>query len=425
MSGATARQARTSGHPARVLVVADDLTGANDCGVQFAVAGWPSTLRMVLDADAPTAPGVLAVSTDGRALPVGEAAALTREAVEAEALSADDHLYLKVDSTLRGSAAGQVRGALAARRRTRPDAFVVLCPAYPAMGREVRDGVLTVHGVPVSASPAGRDPVTPVRHDHVSDLVPGSVSAPAPADPVDPEAVASAWAATGADVVAVDARDEADLDRVAAVVVALGSRVVPVGSAGLAAPLARRWGGDPEVVPPTVAVRRPLVLVSSHHATARDQVVALVAGRDDTTVVTTDVDDLLGPAADPAAPAGDGPVVLVSPEERSEPGRSAALATALGRRTAAWLGAGGFDGVVLVGGDGAEATLRATGAHGVRIRGRLLEGVPHGEVAGGDLDGLPVVTKAGGFGDDATLLRMLDTLTSTAPDPSPTPEETR
>ncbi|WP_299057355.1 four-carbon acid sugar kinase family protein [uncultured Nocardioides sp.] len=397
-------------HP-RVLVVADDLTGANDCGVQFAAAGWPSTLRMRVDRDAAPVPGTVAVSTDSRALDDDAAAAVTRDAVAAEELAAGDHVYLKVDSTLRGSVAGQLRGALTARRRTRPDAFVVLCPAYPAMGRRVEGGLLTVHGEPVTASPAGRDPVTPVRHDLVTDLVGGSVPVPAPSGE-DPTATAAVWGATGADVLVVDAADDADLARVAAVLVALGPRAVPAGSAGLAAPLARLWGGDGEATPPPAGVRRPLVLVSSHHATARQQVDALVAGRPDVTRVATAAEELLGDAPLPAAPDGDGPVVLVSPDERTEPHRSAALAAALGRRTAAWAGDARHrvDAIVLVGGDGAEATLRAASADGLRIHGRLLEGVPYGEVAGGDLDGLPVVTKAGGFGDDTTLLTLLDTL---------------
>lgn len=413
----------------RVLVVADDLTGANDTGVQFAAAGWPSTLRLVVDPDAGEhagpLPGVVALSTDSRALPDDEAATTTRDAVEVEALGEHDHLYLKVDSTLRGSVAGQVRGALQARRRVRSDALVVLCPAYPAMGREVRDGVLTVHGAPVTESPAGRDPVTPVRHAHLVDLVPGSVVVPAPAGD-DPGATAAGWAATGADVLVVDAGDDDELARVAAVVVALGARAVPAGSAGLAAPLARLWGTGAAGETHAVLARRPLVLVSSHHATAREQVAGLLERRDDVVLVATDADDLLGGNDDPPAPDGDGPVVLVSPDERCDPGRSSALATALGRRAATWLRdtAPGrrFDGVVLVGGDGAEATLRAIDAHGIRIRGRLLEGVPHGHVAGGSLDGLAVVTKAGGFGDGSTLLRMLDTLTTPR---TTTPEDSR
>lgn len=42
------------------------------------------------------------------------------------------------------------------------------------------------------------------------------------------------------------------------------------------------------------------------------------------------------------------------------------------------------------------------------VQGMLLEGVPCSRVSGGAHDGLQVVTKAGGFGTDATLTTLLD-----------------
>lgn len=397
----------------RVLVVADDLTGANDTGVQFAQAGWASTLRLGRSASvSEVASGAVAVSTDSRALAPSEAARVTRDAIDREGLEDIDHLYLKVDSTMRGSVAGQLAGALAARRRVRDDSFVVLCPAYPAMGRAVEDGLLLVHGEPVSQSPAGRDPVTPVREDALVDLVPGA----SVVDLADtPAATAQAWRAVAgvADVLVVDARTDEDLERVAEVVVELGAAVVPAGSAGLAAPLARLWGPAVDREPAdSPSVRRPLVLVSSHHTTAHEQVESLAEARLDVEVVSTEVEDLLDGTTGPA-PDGAGPVVLVSPRERAESAGGARLAAALGARAGVWLADGGFDAVVLVGGDGAEALLHAVEAHGIAIRGRLLEGVPQGRLAGGPLDGLPVATKAGGFGHRSTLTDALNALCAT------------
>ncbi|MCK1798041.1 four-carbon acid sugar kinase family protein [Streptomyces sp. XM4193] len=456
----------------RVLVVADDLTGANDTGVQFARAGWPTVLRLPgkpghagsghtpthdepkpddPKPDAPTlqgpARGATAVSTDARALGHEEARRTTRAAVEREGLAADDRLYLKVDSTLRGSVAGQLSGALDARRAAHPDALVVLCPAYPSMHRTVVRGRLLVRDVPVSRSPAGRDPVTPVTLDALTELVPGAVG-------LGTFPTAAQWAAAleeagrRAPVVAVDARTDEELARLAEAVDLLGPRVVPAGSAGLAAPLAELWArpADGGAAPRRTAdappfARRPLVLVSSHHAVAREQVAALAAAgtapgappRGDSshggtptadaphgayaspheavTVVRTDADELPEDIARPL-PSGSGAVVLLSPEERTDSLPGARLATALARRAAhaLTLPDHGFDAVVLVGGDGAGAFLAAVGAHGVTVRGLVTEGVPHGQIAGGPLHGLPVVTKAGGFGDRTTLSLLLRTL---------------
>ncbi|NJQ15010.1 four-carbon acid sugar kinase family protein [Streptomyces bohaiensis] len=395
----------------RVLVVADDLTGANDTGVQFALAGWHTTLRIGARRAAPPPAGhATAVSTDSRALDHRDAAAATRAAVAAEQPAPGDHLYLKTDSTLRGSVPAQIAGALAAAP---DDAVVVLAPAYPAMGRTVHDGRLLVHGESVTLSPAGRDPVTPVTSDLLTELVPGAVPVP-----VAPTAAAWARAIEAASrhgaVVAADAGTDAELARLAEAIVLLGPRAIPAGSAGLAAPLAALWRADRGTPPAPAAppaARRPLVLVSSHHLVARDQVAAAERTDSTLTVLRTTTDALLR-GETPVPAAGDGPVVLLSPDERARPGHSAPLAAALADHAATLLAGADrpFDAVVLVGGDGAEAFLDAVGAHGIAVRGTLLEGVPDGRVAGGPRDGLTVVTKAGGFGDETTLTQLLRAL---------------
>ncbi len=107
--------------------------------------------------------------------------------------------------------------------------------------------------------------------------------------------------------------------------------------------------------------------------------------------------------------------MLLAPSRRADPSLASPLAKALAARAVALLDAGtaGFDALVLIGGDGAEAVLDALGAHSLRIHGRLLEGVPLGQVVGGAADGIPVVTKAGGFGDDTTLIDLLTALHTT------------
>ena len=62
----------------------------------------------------------------------------------------------------------------------------------------------------------------------------------------------------------------ADLDRIAQAFVALGDKALPVGSAGLAEPLARRWRD-------TASTGTTLVVVTSLHDTAQAQSDALTA----------------------------------------------------------------------------------------------------------------------------------------------------
>jgi uncharacterized protein YgbK (DUF1537 family) len=64
-------------------------------------------------------------------------------------------------------------------------------------------------------------------------------------------------------------------------------------------------------------------------------------------------------------------------------------------------------GIVVTGGDGARALVDALGATGITLRDEVEVGVPMGTLVGGRAEGLPVVTKAGGFGTDDVLVRAV------------------
>lgn len=66
--------------------------------------------------------------------------------------------------------------------------------------------------------------------------------------------------------------------------------------------------------------------------------------------------------------------------------------------------------VLLVGGDTGRAVLEAFGVRAVRVGGEVSAGLPMGIAIGGALDGVPVATKAGGFGGDGVLIQMLEAL---------------
>jgi uncharacterized protein YgbK (DUF1537 family) len=80
------------------------------------------------------------------------------------------------------------------------------------------------------------------------------------------------------------------------------------------------------------------------------------------------------------------------------------VAETLAGEFAAHVERGDWDVVGLVGGDGARAALSRLGASGIRILDSLVEGIPFGVIVGGKADGLPVFTKAGGFGSDDALV---------------------
>lgn len=159
-----------------IAIVADDLTGSGDTAVQFVRAGWPTQLSVGRAGQALADPAagraeVIAVTTHSRPLPGPQAAAVVRDDVAALRAAGVRRLYKKVDSTLRGAFKAEID---AARQAWRDDAIAVVCPAFPATGRTVRDGILYVDGRPVTETSAATDPVTPVTESHIPTLLGGA-----------------------------------------------------------------------------------------------------------------------------------------------------------------------------------------------------------------------------------------------------------
>lgn len=407
-----------------VGVVADDLTGAGDCVVQFARAGWQSHLALgpALPAGERTA---VAVVTDARPLDDDAAAQATADAVRGLVSAGSRRLYVKIDSTMRGSVSGQVAGALAAWREQVPGAFAVVCPSYPALRRTVSGGVLLVDGAPVATTAAGHDPVTPVHHSDLTALLPGAVRVPADGD-ARTLAVRLAEAGETAGTVVVDAVEDADLGHVADAVSLLGALAVPVGSAGLAAALAPRWNsGHESPEAPQVTVGRTLVVLSSLHEVSRRQADELLRAEPGTHVLVPDAasgtdgaDATVAAWLAGLAPGMLPATVLVRTPE-PDPGappagreRAAEAADALAELVAAATVRTRPEAIVLIGGDGARAVLARLGARSVRVAGSVAEGVPLGHLEGGPYDGTVVVTKAGGFGTPRTVVDVLANLRS-------------
>ncbi len=370
-------------------LVADDLTGANDSAVQFARRGWTALLTLepskggLLKSDAAN-PGVqgdsvIAVTTDARALSNSDAEKLTAAATATLMELGINRLFLKIDSTMRGSVAGQITGALAAWRTRHANAVAVVCPAYPQMGRTVASNQLLVGGRPVQESAIGRDPVTPVTTSDLSALIPGSTR-------ITPDQLAQSLAP----VVTLDAASETDLARVASAIATAGPSAIPVGSAGLAEAVAmtavKVHDRTPADLPrsPSGGFRNPRILiqVTSLNPVSRNQV------------------DRLREAFPEV-------VVLLAPAERVG---NSSVAEKLAAEFSDRVHKEPWDVLGLIGGDGARAALRRLGASAIQIVDTVLEGIPFGVVVGGRADGIAVFTKAGGFGGEDALVRVVQQL---------------
>ena len=234
-----------------------------------------------------------------------------------------------------------------------------------SMGRIVRSNHLLVNGEPVERSAAGSDPLTPVKTSDMSVLIAGSDQ-----------------------ISTVDASSDNDLLSVAQTIASDGPSTIAVGSGGLADALAVTLSRDfpssrPFDIADAFGHRKPsriLLQVSSLNPVSHAQVARLSG-------VFPDI------------------IVLLAPTARVG---GLSVAEDLAAKLTKLVAEEPWDLIGLVGGDGARAALRNLGVSAIRIADSVVEGIPFGVFVGGVADGMPVFTKAGGFGDEDALVRVVE-----------------
>lgn len=380
-----------------IAVLADDLTSAGDGAAPFRGTGHRAQVLLPgLGAPVAARDGVVAVDLGSRLLDEATAVALTWRA--AGAFAGADLLLKTVDSTLRGHVAAEIRAAHSGSGRQ----AVVVAPAFPAEGRTTVHGIQHVQGVPVHETAFAHDPAHPVRTSDLARLLPEAELLEPERFGKLPELIA------GGGVFVCSAATDADLGLLVSSV-PRPDDVLWVGSPGLAAALAAHHSRDPAV--PAVELpssRRPLVVVGSAHPATRRQLDRLRTRGD---VGTADAGD------DPAAAAevlrrSTAPVLAVhTPDARRT--ASGALTGDVAAVVRALTEDGLVDGLVLTGGETAVTALEVLGAAGVDLVDEPEPGVARGVLLGRPR--IPVLIKAGGFGDDGTLERLCRLLTEGGP----------
>lgn len=159
----------------KLLIIADDFTGALDTGVQFAARGAATCVVTDLTFDfTQTEAEVLVLDAETRHLNAEEAYGVVYQVVQAALKAGCQYIYKKTDSCLRGNVGAELTAVLdAAGMDTMP-----FLPAFPKMNRVTKNGIHYIDGVPVTDSVFGKDPFEPVRQSSVAELIGWQSSAP-------------------------------------------------------------------------------------------------------------------------------------------------------------------------------------------------------------------------------------------------------
>jgi D-threonate/D-erythronate kinase len=346
--------------PEHIVLLADDLTGACDSAAAFLPTGRAVRVWLGAAASFPAADPVQAFNTDSRSLSPAKAARVV--ARTAAALASNPHalLFKKIDSAARGPFAAEI---LAAHRAFGSRA-VLLAPAFPAVGRTVRNGILEIQDATGQRTQIDIANLFPPRSRSLIALVSG------------PEELAAALD-TGKSVLLCDSSMQSDLEALVHAAEKLPG-LLYAGSAGLAQALASRAAHRIRRVPPP-SVSRTLLVAGSDHPVTKLQLETLErvdARVDSRTVQVLRLD--------------------FGPHDRAR------ILDAF--RTFA------PQALILTGGDTALLAASTLGAHSFILHGELAPGIPWGIVQGGVAEGCIVITKSGGFGAPSAFNEILSAL---------------
>jgi uncharacterized protein YgbK (DUF1537 family) len=419
----------------RLVIVADDLTSATDCGVQMMTGGFPAFIPLCATCRIPHSAAVVALDTDSREASKKVAYDLTRKAVAPFLEDSQVVFYKSVDSTLRGNLGAELDAVMDA---VSFDAAII-APAFPTYGRTTVGGRQLFEGRPIDETEFGSDPTSPIGSASVAERFAEQSRRAAVVVSLETQTGGAAAVReviarnrkAGKELFVFDACEEDHLKRLAELVGALPGRYLWVGSTGLS----RYVPSAVRLVPHAPLQRAPvsrgcvLVVAGSASATTRAQLnacaetVGMVEIRVNSMEVAEGGDcerrerervrrQLRDAVCQPDA------VALTLASSRQEIDRTKArararvppvvdieayLARMLGCLTAEALNGGArVKGLVLTGGTTAKMVALALSAESIEILEEIDPGIPLGHLSGPRE--LLVVTKAGGFGGPEAIL---------------------
>ena len=408
-----------------IAIIADDLTGANDTGVQFSRNGLQTIV--IIDpqmlGNVPQDKTVWAINADTRDLETGEAYKNVYNIAQNLLSLKVNRIYKKIDSTLRGHPGAEIEALMDVWQA--PLALVV--PAFPANRRIICNGHLVIseespEALNIEALVSKSVCYVPsILKKEMSRNI-GIISLDKVRQGVDFLLQTIREAQKLYPVLVVDAVCESDLKKIANAISQLPGNVVVAGAAGLAAHLTVAWNFKP-VQTGHIPVQGNIVLIAgSHNRVTSRQIQELtqnvginpihvntenIVTADNTTEVArvlkeaiklAKTEKLVVIAVDTLFRPLPGPVNIES---------SKFIASALGEIAKGLFEKIPIKGLVMTGGDTALHICRALGVVGINLATELLEGIPLGYLVGAKVDGIPVVTKAGGFGPSDSFIKII------------------
>ncbi|MEH7335225.1 four-carbon acid sugar kinase family protein [Neobacillus drentensis] len=427
----------------KLAVIADDLTGANDTGVQFAKQGLHTT---VLFSDTTLQPShlnedVIVLNSDSRAVDSRKAYSVVFHLAEQLKNLNVPKLFKKIDSTMRGNIGPEIDAVMDVFNYK--ISFVV--PAFPKSNRITMNGNHFVNGILLGETEIAQDPVTPVKESYLPKLLQEqskreieiiSISDVRKGKSHLSKKMHDLSSGEMSKIIIVDATTDEELETIVEAAEILHENFLWVGSAGIAYHLFNTGQPEEQLCSKQTGERHPVLVVAGSVNPIIDRQIDVLKEKNHVEEIVISPEEFFYEnrrkrEIDRIVKTGQallekGDLVITTNRERETINRVKELqrqlglsnfdvgntiAQSMGIIAGRLIESRKICGAVLTGGEIAGATCKVLNGEGIRVIGEVEAGIPYGKLFGGFFDGMPLVTKAGAFGTEQALSKALQTIT--------------
>lgn len=412
----------------KIGVIADDLTGSNATGVRLARQGFKAA-TMVHYTDIPSSDSYNAVCVDTDSRYAKEEVARMRVKTVLENLQkwGANVICKRIDSTVRGNIGAEIDTIL---NELGDKAIAVVVASFPDSGRITSGGYLLVNGIPLQATDVANDPVAPLTQSYVPAIV--QKQSRFPVAYIGLETVLSGHKETeralreqiadGKRILVMDAVTDEEIESIAKAMVAIKEyQMIPVDPGPLTAAyskfFSRQHTSDKKIIvtvgsittnaanqlqyltekmnaQPIYVDAKKLASLTETWEEETDRVIQAVLEemkKQSILVITTN-----SPFAKPLNLKE-----IAREQNTTQDALAKRIADGLGKITRFVIQKSGYEigGCFTSGGDVTASLCALSRAEGIKLEVEVLPLVAYGQLIGGYLDGIPLVTKGGLAGD--------------------------
>lgn len=416
-----------------LLIIADDLTGANDTGVELVKKGAQVKVLFSSDHhDHSQASDALVINTDSRALSCIEAKYLVQQALSHH--QNNSLIYKKIDSTLRGNIGAEIEAIL----ELNPHAIAIVAAAFPDMQRTTLNGKCYVDGIELIETEFASDPKTPIYSSSIKACINQQTALICSEMSLTQLRASNALEQlttqieAGSRIIICDSQCNQDLACIANLLTQLNRPIILVGSAGMINALPLTFT-RPAQITREHATHPLLIIAGSMSQITKQQIAYALEQQAEFQLVDLNIEPLLPNYNQFELEHYANQITALLSQHKHVIVRTClsdnyryqidALCqqyqlsrTQLGEHLSHFLGQlvarvnhkNQLNNLFLTGGDIAMAVAKSLGAKGFIIKGEVVQGIPYGELIESELVQCRVFTKAGAFGPENVFIKTLD-----------------